>query len=134
MKDDGSDMDLHNVPMLIYSDSFILDNTIDNYMSSIDIMPTLANLFSLPLNYAYVFGNDALANDDNVVRFADLSFVSSTFSYDSLSEEMIIPDGVNPEYIVYLSNMFINDYKYNLLVLEYNYFKEDEVSEEDETE
>ncbi len=134
MKDDGSDMDLHNVPMLIYSDSFILDNTIDNYMSSIDIMPTLANLFSLPLNYAHVFGNDALANDDNVVRFADLSFVSSTFSYDSLSEEMIIPDGVNPEYIVYLSNMFINDYKYNLLVLEYNYFKEDEVTEEDETE
>lgn len=131
IKDDDSDMDLHNVPLLIYSDSFILDGYIENYMSSIDMIPTLANLFNLPLDYGMVFGNDALANDDNIVRFADLSFVSRTFSYDSLSEEMIIPDEINPEYIIYLSNTFINDYKYNVLVLEYDYFKKDEEETEE---
>ena len=61
-----------------------------------------------------------------MVRFADLSFVSATFSYDSLPEVMDIPDDINPEYIIYLSNKFINDYTYNLLVLEYDYFKEEE--------
>lgn len=126
VKEDGNDMDLHNVPLLIYSDSLILDGNVDNYMSSIDFIPTLANLFNLPLQYELVFGNDALANKDNIVRFADLSFVSSTFTYDSLSEEMIIHSDTNYEYIFYLSNKFINDYKYDLLVLDYDFFKEDE--------
>ena len=131
MKIDGDNMDIHNVPLLIYSDSIILQGTVDNYISSIDFIPTMSNLFNLPLQYELVFGNDALANKDNIVRFADLSFVSSTFSYYSLPEVMDIPDEVNPEYIVYLSNMFINDYKYNLLVLEYDYFKEEEEEPKD---
>ena len=134
IKDDDSDMDLHNVPLLIYSDSFILNGTMDYYMSSIDMIPTLSNLFNLPLDYGKVFGNDALANDDNIVRFADLSFVSRTFSYDSLSEEMIKTDDVNPSYIKYLYNKFINDYKYNVLVLDYDYFKEDEEETEEDSE
>lgn len=126
IKEDGSDMDLHNVPLLIYSNSTILNGTVDNYMSSIDFIPTLSNLFNLPLQYELVMGHDALANKDNVVRFADMSFVSSTFTYDSLSEEMVILEDTNYEYIVYLSNKFINDYKYDLLVLDYDYFKKDE--------
>ena len=128
IKEDESDMDIHNVPLLIYSSSTVLDGVVDNYMSSIDFIPTISNLFNLPLQYNLVFGNDALASDDNIVRFADLSFVSSTFSYDSLPEVMTIQDGVNPEYIEYVSTMFISDYKYNLLVLEFDYFKEDEVT------
>ena len=91
---------------------------------------SVSNLFNLPLQYELVFGNDALSDKENVVRFADLSFVSATFSYDSLPEVMNIPDDINPEYIIYLSNTFINDYKYNLLVLEYDYFKEEEESSE----
>jgi len=126
IKEDESDMDLHNVPLLIYSDSSILNGTVNNYMSSIDFIPTISNMFNLPLQYELVLGNDALANKDNIVRFADMSFVSSTFSYDSLSEEMTILEDTNYEYIVYLSNMFINDYKYDLLVLDYDYFKKDE--------
>jgi phosphoglycerol transferase MdoB-like AlkP superfamily enzyme len=132
IKEDGSDMDIHNVPLLIYSNSLILDGTVDNYISSIDFIPTISNLFNLPLHYELVFGNDALSDKENVVRFADISFISATFSYDSLPEIMEIPDDINPEYIVYLSNKFINDYKYNLLVLEYDYFKEEDDGESTE--
>ncbi len=132
IKEDGSNMDIHNVPLLIYSNSLILDGVVDNYMSSIDFIPTMSNLFNLPLQYQFVFGNDALSDKENVVRFADLSFVSATFSYDSLPEVMDIPDDINPEYIIYLSNKFINDYKYNLLVLEYDYFKVEEDEESTE--
>ena len=125
MKDDGSNMDIHNVPLLIHSDSPLLNGMVENYMSSIDFIPTISNLFNLPLEYKHVLGSDALANDENIVRFADLSFVSSTFSYDSLPEEMIIPTNVIPEDIIYISNKFINEYSYNILVLNYDYFKED---------
>ncbi len=127
IKDDGSNMDIHNVPMIIYSNSMLLSGEIDNYMSTIDIMPTISNLFDLPFDYTKVFGVDALANNDNVVRFADMSFVSEYFSYDSLSEEYTIIDNhVTPDYLAELNYKIINDYKYNLLVLQYDYFKDDE--------
>ncbi|MBU1019847.1 MAG: LTA synthase family protein [Firmicutes bacterium] len=127
VKDNYSDMDIHNVPFMIYSSSSQLKGTIDNYMSTIDVLPTISNLFGLQLDYTKVFGRDALASKDDVVRFADMSFISRNFSYDSLSEEYdIINPTILPEYLIMMNNQIIIDYKYNLLVLEYDYFKKDE--------
>lgn len=127
MKDDGSDMDIHNVPMIIVSDSYMFDEPIDNYMSSVDIIPTISNLFGLNLNYKEVFGHDALGTGEHLVRFADMSFVSENYSYDSLTEDYFIKDEiVTPEYLVSLNHQMINEYMYNVLVLQYDYFKEDE--------
>ena len=130
MKDDHSDMDIHNVPMLVYSTSYLLNRNNDDYMSTIDVIPTVSNLFGLALDYSKVFGNDVLGTEENVVRFADMSFVSQYFSYDSLSEEYTITDEyVTPEYIASMNHQIITDYKYNLLVLQYDYFKKDEDEE-----
>lgn len=127
IKEDGSDMDIHNVPMIIVSDSYMFDQAFDNYMSSVDVIPTISNLFGLKLNYKYVFGKDALSNDDHMVRFADMSFVSKDFSYDSLSEEYIISnDAVTPEFLVSINHRIINEYMYNVSMLQYDYFKKDE--------
>lgn len=128
VKDDNSDMDLHNVPLIIYSNSTEMTSHISNYMSSIDMMPTLSNLFNLDLEYNKVFGSDALENFDNFVRFADMSFVSNSYSYDSLSEEYISsnPEVYDRDYLIMLNNTIINDYKYNLLILDYDYFKKED--------
>ena len=93
------EMEIHNVPMMICTGtgetieeascggSSSLSGRIPNYISSIDILPTVANLFDLDLDYRTVFGNDALASENNYVRFSDMSFISRFVSYDSLSEE-----------------------------------------------
>ena len=127
IKEDNDDMDIHNVPMILVSNSYMFDEPIDNYISSIDMMPTMANLFGLNLDYKQVFGSDALGNQEHIVRFADMSFVSENFSYDSLSEVYEIKDEiVTPEYLVTLNHQMINDYMYNILVLEYDYFHKEE--------
>jgi phosphoglycerol transferase MdoB-like AlkP superfamily enzyme len=126
-KTDNDEMDIHNVPMMIISDSTLLSGVQSNYMSTIDVMPTVANLFNLNLDYKAVFGNDALSAERNIVRFADGSFICEDFSYDSLSETYtIIDNSVTEGFIYSLNNQFVNDYMYNLLMLEYDYFKEDE--------
>jgi len=132
MKDDGSDMDIHNVPMIVYSSSPMLTGTVYNYMSTIDIMPTISNLFNLNLDYKKAFGVDALAKEDNIVRFADMSFVSKHYSYDSLSEQYFIEEGyfIEEEDLLGIYHKIVNDYMYNLLVLQYDYFKEDEENSE----
>ena len=96
-------------------------------MSTIDVMPTIANLFDLNINYDFVFGHDAFRTGTQVVRFADGSFVSKDFRYDSLSETISITnDTITEGYLYTLNNQFLNDYLYNILILEYDYYKEDE--------
>ncbi len=122
-KIDDDEMDIHNVPMMIISDSTFLDGTISNYMSTVDVMPTIANLFGLNMDYKLAFGNDGLGVDGNVVRFADGSFISSEFSYNALSEEYIIFDeSVSETFLFNLNHKYLNDYMYNLLTLEYDFF------------
>ncbi len=135
MKIDDDDMDLHNVPLIVFSNQVdpvhpeinMFSKIFDNYMSSVDFIPTISNLFGLNLNYQQVFGKDALANTDNFVRFADMSFISKNYSYDSMSEQyVIIDDAVTPSYLLSINQRLINDYMYNVYALEYNYFKDDD--------
>lgn len=130
-KEDGSDMDIHNVPLIIRSDSFLLNGLMDEYMSSIDILPTVANLFGLSLNYSTIFGEDVFrkmpddlqVTDINIVHFADMGFISEYFSYNSLTEDYIIVDEFcTPDDLIMLYHQIFNDYRYNNLALQYDYF------------
>ncbi len=130
IKDNGDAMDLHNVPFIVVNTDesiSIFENNKDNYMGSIDIMPTIANLFGLNLDYSKVFGHDALSNNENVVRFADLSFVSEGFKYYSISEEYEIYSGnVDGLYLLKLKEDYMIEYFNNIAILQNDYFKEDE--------
>lgn len=126
-KTDNDEMDIHNVPMLIISDDDFMTGVQPQYMSTIDIMPTVANLFDLDIDYNFVFGNDALSDARNIVKFADGSFICEDFRYDSLSEKYTIyNNSVTELYLFSLNTNYINDYMYNILVLNYDYFKEDD--------
>ena len=126
-KVDNDEMDIHNVPFIIASDHVLMTGVKTNFMSTIDVMPTIANLFGLDIDYQALQGNDGLTDGRNIVRFADGSFISKDFSYDSLSEKYTIVDNsVTELYLFRLNNQFLNDYMYNLLILEYDYFKDEE--------
>jgi len=131
-KEDGSEMDLHNVPLIIRSESLLMNGIKEQYFSSIDILPTVANLFGLTYDHSRVFGNDIFRDipegdisvyDVNIVRFADMGFISHYFSYDSLTEDhFILNDFCTPDDLVMLYHSIFNDYKYNNLALQYDYF------------
>lgn len=64
---DNSDM-LCNTPFFIYS-ADTPAQTVEKVTSSMDIAPTLANLFDLDVNYAYYVGNDIFSDYDDYVIF-----------------------------------------------------------------
>ena len=132
IKEDYDDMDIHNVPMILVSDSHMFNDHIPNFMSSVDILPTVANLFGLGSSEMYksVFGTDVMSGGELIVRFADMSFVSKDFKYDSLSEQYVIyEDAITDTYLFSLYHNMINDYMYNLWILDIDYFKEEEEDE-----
>jgi lipoteichoic acid synthase len=126
-KEDQSASDLHNVPMMIYDFDQQLSNMFSEYMSSIDLLPTIANLFDLNMNYQYVFGRDVFSENNHIIVFPDLSFVSKDFEFYALTETYrIYNDIYTDDELNGLSSLFITKYRYNILILDNDYFKEDD--------
>lgn len=141
-KEDGNELELHNVPFMIYSNKYRLNNTdtyYEEYFSTIDILPTIANLFDLDLQYQYVFGQDAFSPLDynsalgisdtqpyltNIVRYADMSFQNEDFMYNALQDSYTIyNEEFNSDYLLNLNDYFITEYIKSLNVLKYDYFQ-----------
>jgi phosphoglycerol transferase MdoB-like AlkP superfamily enzyme len=126
-KEDQNSNDLHNVPMILYDYDQVMADTFTEYMSSIDILPTIANLFGLNMNYRYIFGRDVFSEQNHIVVFPDLSFVSKDFEYDALTESYrILNETYTSDELSALSSIFITKYRYNILILDNDYFKEDD--------
>jgi phosphoglycerol transferase MdoB-like AlkP superfamily enzyme len=119
----GDELAIHNVPLLLVSPRGLQNDTYSQYISTIDLMPTIANLFGLNMDYKAAFGRDAFQDGTTVVRFADGSFLSKHFRYDSLQEQITLYDNqFTEEYVRMLQQEYLNEYLYNVLILDYDYF------------
>lgn len=94
MMDDGLNMEIKgvdNMNMLQHTDFFIwsadLEATqIDKVTSSLDVLPTVANLFDLDTAGAFLVGHDALGDQGGYVFFADGSWFDGETYWASSSE------------------------------------------------
>ena len=85
MLDDDLNMDIKGVDsldLLQHTDFFIYSQdlepeTVEKYTSSIDVLPTLANLFGLSAEYELLTGDDAFSTDGGYVFFNDNTWVGT---------------------------------------------------------
>lgn len=77
---------LCNTDFFIY-DGGITTGTVDKVTSSLDILPTLANLFGLDIDYSACLGHDAFSDDGGYVFFQDNSWFDGTEWSNSPREE-----------------------------------------------
>lgn len=80
-KNKESLLNIHNVPMIIYNPE-LETAEFDNLFSTIDIMPTLSNMFGLDLNYQEIMGDDAFNSVPNTVLFSSTSFLTRDYYYE----------------------------------------------------
>ena len=108
-------------PFSLYENTFILwsgDMTepvvIDKYCSSLDIAPTLANLFGLPYDSRLYIGTDIFAPEPNYVIFSDGSFINDKIMYNARNDKVtaLVDEEITEEYIKecieYVSELFWN--------------------------
>ncbi|MFW5865141.1 MAG: sulfatase-like hydrolase/transferase, partial [Candidatus Izemoplasmataceae bacterium] len=74
-------LNIHNVPMIIYNPA-LETAEFENFFSTIDIMPTLANMFNLDLDYQAIMGDDAFNSKPNTVLFSSTSFLTDDYYYE----------------------------------------------------
>ena len=85
MLDDNLNMDIKGVDslnLLQHTDFFIYSQdlapqVVEKYTSSMDVLPTLANLFGLPAEYELLAGDDAFSPDGGYVFFNDNTWVGT---------------------------------------------------------
>lgn len=121
VKEDFSTLDIHNVPMFIYHPS-LDQQTISNTMSSIDIMPTLSNLFGLGIDYQKVMGQDALDDIPNVVLLSNGSIISDHYSYNIETDTFLTEEESYLEEAYIMNNYMIHKKLISNMILENDYF------------
>ena len=116
----------------IYENTLIVWNSqmgkpvdIDKYCSSLDIMPTLANLFGLPYDSRLLAGRDILSDAAGLVIFSNYSFITERGRYDSTMDLFESWDGSLPEegYLVQALAEVQNRVAYSVGILDHDYYR-----------
>lgn len=98
---------------------------VDKPCSSLDILPTLSNLFGLEYDSRLLMGRDILSDSPPLVMFSDRSFITDRGRYDAQSDTFTPTEGVTVEATYPLEIMEeVNDkFQYSKLILEQDYYR-----------
>lgn len=86
--------DKYTSDLLIWSASMEEPIDVDVPCCSLDVLPTLLNLFGLPYDSRLLMGNDILSDGEHIAILADRSFVTDKVKYNCTNGEVTLRDGV----------------------------------------
>lgn len=116
--------DIHKNSLLIWNNEMKNSIKIEKYASSLDILPTVLNLFNIKYDSRLLMGNDILSNADGLVIYSDRSWMSRYGKYDSVIDKFTsFVDDVPSSYVDNINNIVYNKFLMSKLVLEKNYYK-----------
>ena len=93
--------------------------------SSLDVLPTLANLFGISYDSRLLAGQDILSDAPGLVEFGDRSFITDLGRYDAKADTFTPAPGATPGE-GYARRMLarVNDsFRYSALILENDYYR-----------
>lgn len=122
-KDDN--FEKHRMPLLIWSGSMKEPIKVEKIGSSLDILPTVLNLFGIDYDSRLLMGNDILSNAEGLIIFSNRSFITSKGRYNVLNKIFYPIDGVEiPEnYVDDISKIIYNKYQMSKMILENDYYR-----------
>ena len=128
----GRDVDtafgLYESTFILWSGDMEEPVAVDKPCSSLDIMPTLANLFNLPYDSRLVMGRDIFSDSDPLVVFSNRSFLTDKGKYNAATNIFIPSDDLNwsedeaNEYAVTVHEQVENMFKYSAAILDNDYY------------
>jgi phosphoglycerol transferase MdoB-like AlkP superfamily enzyme len=118
--------ELYKSALLMYSPSMTKGVKVEKYCSSLDIIPTLSNLFGMEYDSRLLMGKDIFSSSDPLVVFADQSFITEKGMYNASSREFKAFDGIplanEKEYIAQMENEVNNMFVASGKILDEDYY------------
>lgn len=119
------DFELYKSCLIVYNKG-MKPVTVDKYCSSLDIIPTLNNLFGFEYDSRLLPGTDILSTSDPLVMFDNQSFITEKGKYNSETDEFILFEGQTlenvDEYVEAMRKIVNNKFSISAQILETNYY------------
>lgn len=98
---------------------------VEKLCSSLDVMPTLANLFGLEYDSRLMAGQDILSDEPGLVIFSNYSFLTEEGAYNSVLDEFRSWDGSPPDEAYVQSQIaeVQNRVAYSAMILDHDYYR-----------
>ncbi|MBQ3405281.1 MAG: LTA synthase family protein, partial [Oscillospiraceae bacterium] len=124
--------ELYRSTLIIWNSKMKTEH-VSKYCYSIDIMPTLANLFGLKYDSRLVMGSDIFSDTSELVIFNNRSFICEKGRYDSGRDKFIWNEGCTEDndYVVEMIQKVNDKFRYSAKILENDYYAK--VLEREET-
>lgn len=125
MNIEDSKFDVHKNNLVIWSSTMKEPIEINKYGESLDILPTVLNLFGIDFDSRLLMGRDLLSNSDGLVIFNDRSWITDKGKYNA-STKVFIPfnnEQVDEDYIESINTKVYNKFVISKNILETNYYK-----------
>ncbi len=103
--------------------------TIDKYAASLDILPTLSNLFGLEYDSRLMMGRDILSDSDPLVIFSNRSWITDRGRYNAQTKTFepaagvtFADDEAQKDYIAQINKTVNNRFTVSALILDTDYY------------
>ena len=116
----------HHTPLLIWSGSMKEPVKVEKVCSSLDVLPTVLNLFGVEYDSRLLIGNDILSNNkEQIVIFSDRSFITDKGRYNAVQDKFMPNEGVEiPEgYVEQISEIIYQKFKMSTMILDNDYYR-----------
>lgn len=125
MNIEDAKFDVHKNNLVIWSSTMKEPIEINKYGESLDILPTVLNLFGIDFDSRLLMGRDLLSNSDGLVIFNDRSWITDKGKYNA-STKVFTPFNnkqVDEDYIESINTKVYNKFVISKNILETNYYK-----------
>lgn len=125
MNIEDAKFDVHKNNLVIWSSTMKEPIEINKYGESLDILPTILNLFGIDFDSRLLMGRDLLSNSDGLVIFNDRSWITDKGKYNA-STKVFTPFNnkqVDEDYIESINTKVYNKFVISKNILETNYYK-----------
>ena len=114
------------MPFVLYNSTVKENIEIEKYAFSLDVLPTMLNLFGVKFDSRLLMGRDILSDAEPLIIFSDRSYIEADGRYDSNSEIYIANnDGEEKteEEIAKTKKEIYHKYRYSRLMLQNDYYR-----------
>lgn len=114
----------------LYKSTFILWKkgmktvVVDKPCASLDIIPTLSNLFGLEYDSRLLMGSDILSDTPPLVIFSNYSWITDRAMYNAPENSVTFTDGTQKDkkYINHINNMVAKKFEFSAKILDMDYY------------
>ncbi len=117
-------LDIHQNHLIIWNSKMEKPVEVNKYAGSLDILPTILNLFGIEFDSRLLMGTDILSDNEGVVIFNDRSWITNYGKYNA-TKNVFKPfkDEIPENYIETINQLVNNKYVISKNILETNYYK-----------